>query len=257
MTALSAFVTGGASGIGEATALRLADNRYSVAICDRDLEGAKRTAEQILSRGGRAVAIALDVTDPASVDTALEQTCRELGTPTAVFASAGIMRVRPFLDLPLDQWEQTVRVNLTGTFVTVQRCGRAMVDAAVPGGMVVVASVAARGPRADAADYAASKAGVVSLVQSAAVALAPHGIRVNAVCPGVVNTAMTRRNAEKRATKQDTSADEVLDSLVSTVPLRRAAAPEEIADIALHLLGNDFGYVTGQALNVCGGLEFN
>ena len=123
--------------------------------------------------------------------------------------------------------------------------------------IVNVSSIAGlRGARG-LSGYSTSKFGLRGLTRTAAMELGHDGIRVNAVCPGVVDTEMTRRNAEKRASKQGTSADEVLDSLVSTVPLRRAAAPEEIAEIALHLLGDGFGYVTGQAVNVCGGLEFN
>jgi NAD(P)-dependent dehydrogenase (short-subunit alcohol dehydrogenase family) len=123
--------------------------------------------------------------------------------------------------------------------------------------MVAVASVAARGPRADAADYAASKAGLLSLVRSAAVALAPHGIRVNALCPGVVDTEMTRRNAQRRAEREGITPEEAREALVAHVPLGRSADPAEVATVALRLLGPDFGYVTGQAINVCGGLEFD
>ena len=150
-----------------------------------------------------------------------------------------------------------LRINLTGTFLVLQACAAAMVRAEVPGAMVAVASVAARGPRADAADYAASKAGILSLVSSSALALAQHGVRVNAICPGVVDTAMTRRNAADRAAREGTTAEQALAALTERIPLGRAASAEEIASVAVHLLGADFGYVTGQAINVCGGLEFN
>ena len=98
---------------------------------------------------------------------------------------------------------------------------------------------------------------MVSVVQSAAVALASHGIRVNAVCPGMVNTLMTQRNAEGRARQQGATPEQIIAGMVATVPLGRLASPAEVAAVAYRLIGDDFGYVTGQAINVCGGLEFD
>lgn len=252
-----ALVTGAATGIGRATAEALAWTGQAVAAWDLDAGGAESTVTAIVEQGGSAVAIGVDVADIDAVTAALDTTEQRLGTPTTVFAAAGIMRVAPFLDLDAGQWETTLRVNVTGTFLVLQRAARRMVAAGVPGSMVAVASVAARGPRADAADYAASKAAMLSLVASAAVALAPHGIRVNAVCPGVIDTEMTRRNAARRAEREGTSPEQAVHALVAQVPLGRLASPAEVASVAVQLLGPDFGYVTGQAINVCGGLEFD
>jgi NAD(P)-dependent dehydrogenase (short-subunit alcohol dehydrogenase family) len=250
-------VTGASSGIGNAVARKLAATGFAVALWDIDEAGAVEAAAGLVAAGGVAMASRVDVSDHESVGAALAQ-CREtLGTPTAAVAAAGIMSVRPFLDLPVDTWDRTLRVNLTGTFLLLQACGAAMVADDVVGAMVCVASVAARGPRADAADYAASKAGVLSVTRSAAVALGPHGIRVNAVCPGVVDTVMTARNARDRAEREGTTPEEVLSALVARVPLGRLAAAEEVAEVVARLLDAEFGYVTGQAINVCGGLEFD
>ncbi len=118
-------------------------------------------------------------------------------------------------------------------------------------------SVAGRGPRTDCSDYAASKAGLISLVQSAAVSLASHSIQVNAVCPGVVHTPMTRAIHEQRATKQGITVEESLARLVDRIPLGRIETPEEVSDAIWFLLSDAARYVTGQALNVCGGLAFD
>jgi NAD(P)-dependent dehydrogenase (short-subunit alcohol dehydrogenase family) len=252
-----ALVTGAATGIGRATAAALARSGHPVAVCDIDAAGAEKLAATLADEGCVAVPIGCDVSDEDAVDAALATVRERLGTPSTVFVAAGIMRVAPFLDLSIEQWNRTLQVNLTGTLLVLQRCARLLVGEGRPGSMVAVASVAARGPRPDAADYAASKAAVLSLVRSAAVALAPHAIRVNALCPGVIDTEMTRRNAQRRAEREGITPEQALQRLVAHVPLGRAAAAEEVASVALRVLGDDFGYVTGQAINVCGGLEFD
>lgn len=257
MSSPVALVTGAATGIGAAVATALAERGFAVAASDVDADGTESTVDAIIAAGGRGVAVPLDVSDADAVRAAVESVSANLGTPTAVLTAAGVMQVSPFLTLDPAAWERTLRINLTGTFLVLQACAAAMVQAQLPGAMVAVASVAARGPRADAADYAASKAGILSLVSSSALSLAPHGVRVNAICPGVVDTAMTRRNAADRAAREGTSPDQALAALTERIPLGRAAGAEEIASVAVQLLGADFGYVTGQAINVCGGLEFN
>lgn len=252
-----AVVTGAGTGIGAAAADTLAGAGYAVALWDIDEQAAAAQAALQVGRGRRAYASAADVADPEGVGKALEGTRDALGTPTAVVCAAGVMAVHPFLDLPATAWQRTLAVNLTGTFLVLQACARAMVEDRRTGAMVAVASVAARGPRSDAADYAASKAAVVSLVRSAAVALAAQGVRVNAVCPGVVDTEMTRRNSRQRAEREHVGEEEVTAKLLGRVPLGRMAEPREVAGVILQLLGDDFGYVTGQAVNVCGGLEFD
>jgi NAD(P)-dependent dehydrogenase (short-subunit alcohol dehydrogenase family) len=252
-----AVVTGAATGIGRAVASMLGRTGHSVAVCDIDQSGADHVAATIRDDGGRAVGIGMDVASPAAVSDAVQRTLTTFGTPTSVVCAAGIMRVSPFLELEPAVWTNTLQVNLTGTFLVMQACARTMVESGVPGSMVAVASVAARGPRADASDYAASKAGVVSVVQSAAVALAPYGIRVNAVCPGMVDTPMTQRNLAARAAERSTSPDQILASMLEGVPMGRLASTVEIGAVIRSLLSDDFSYVTGQAVNVDGGLEFD
>ncbi len=256
----TAVVTGGANGIGAGVARRLAVAGANVVIWDVDGAAAQAAAARINDEGagaGNVTGTGCDVADQASVAAALNRTRTEFAVPTLVVTAAGIIRVAGFLDLDPAQWRRVLDVNLTGTFLPVQACARAMKEAGLPGAIACVSSVAGRGPRADSADYAASKAGVISLVRSAAVALAPFQITVNAACPGIVRTEMTERNAAQRAAREGGTADDALRRLAERVPLGRMQTVDDVADVVSFLLSPAAGYVTGQALNACGGLEFD
>ena len=250
-------VTGGAQGMGRRISERLAEQGASVAVWDFNGEGAEETAASLRGSQHRGVAAQCDVADEASVAAALALTVAELGTPTLVVTAAGIAQASPFLELGAASFERQLAVNLTGTFLVLQSCARAMVAEGLEGAMVGISSVAGRGPRPDLAAYAASKAGVISVVRSAAVALAQHGIRVNAVCPGVVDTDMTRLTQQERAQQLGITEDEALAALTAKIPLGRIQTTDDVADVIGFLLSPQASYVTGQALNACGGLEFD
>ncbi len=252
----------GAGGIGAAAAAKIADEGLPVIVADLDPARAEATVAQL---GDSATAYHIDVTDEDSVSSVVEQASEACGEGsggapiliTRLVYTAGIIHTENFLDVSPSQWRRTLEVNLTGAFLCIQAVARRLVSSRQPGRFVVISSVAGRGPRADCSDYAASKAGLISLVQSAAVSLAPHSIQVNAVCPGVVDTDMTRAIHAARATTQGISVDESLASLVDRIPLGRIETPEEVSDAIWFLLSDAARYVTGQALNVCGGLAFD
>jgi NAD(P)-dependent dehydrogenase (short-subunit alcohol dehydrogenase family) len=252
-----AVVTGAASGIGAAVAKRVATEGAAVAALDWNLEGAQRIADEITAGGGDAQAYQVDVRSSREIEAALNETERALGPVSLVATCAGIVRTYPFLELPEEQWDLTFDVNLKGTFLVLQAVARRMVTTGRQGRMVAVSSVAGRGGRADSVDYAASKAGVISVVRSAALALAPHGITVNAVCPGVVETPMTRALHEERAARTGITPEESLAAMVRTIPLGRIELPEDVANAMVFLFSDEAAYITGQALNVCGGLVFD
>jgi NAD(P)-dependent dehydrogenase (short-subunit alcohol dehydrogenase family) len=253
--ALAALVTGAGSGIGASVAQRLAADGLAVAVTDLDGDAAERVAASIRDAGGLASAWRLDVTSEDETRRVVDDAWRRLGPLRVAVASAGIVRSAPLAELRRADWDQVMAVNLTGTLLLFQAVARRLLDAAAPGAMLAIASVAGRAGRPMEAHYAASKAGVISLVRSASLAWAPHGIRVNALCPGVVDTEMTRALHAARERETGIPATASASAIVGRIPLRRMALPGEVADAAAWLVSDAAGYVTGQSINVDGGFE--
>lgn len=250
-----AVVTGGGSGLGAAIARRLARSGLSVAVTDIDGMRARAVADAIRANGGRAASWALDVTDEPAIGRILDEAETELGPVTVAVASAGIVLSSPFTELPRADWDRVLAINLTGTFLLFQAVARRLTGGGRPGSLVAIASVAGRGGRPMEAHYAASKAGVISLVRSASQALAPHGIRVNAICPGVIDTEMTRSLHAARERETGTPAEVSLAAMEARIPLGRIGSPDEVAEVAAFLVSDGGGYITGQSINVDGGFE--
>lgn len=237
-----ALVTGASAGIGAATARALGAAGRSMAVGYRsDEEGAKEVVEAIGAAGGRAIAVALDVTDPASVDAAFTHTETELGPVTVLVANAGITEDGVFARMGEDRWRRVLDTNLDGAYRTLHRAVPAMMRARF-GRIVTVSSVGAYAGAAGQANYAAAKAGLLGFTKTAAQELARYGITVNALCPGFIETDMVANIPE-----------EAKEKLLKTVPLGRFGKPEEIARAARYLV-EDGDYITGQALDINGGV---
>jgi NAD(P)-dependent dehydrogenase (short-subunit alcohol dehydrogenase family) len=251
----TAVVTGAAQGIGAGVARRLAAEGARVALLDvGDTTG---TANAVEAAGGRALGVRCDVRSPAELDRAVAEAEAALGTPTLAVAAAGVIRTAPFLELREEDWDLTIDVNVKGTTFLFKEVGRRLVTAGLRGGMVAVSSVAARGPRPTSVDYGASKIAVISVCRSAAVVLAPYGITVNAVCPGVVDTPMTRDLHRQRSELTGVPSEESLATMLESIPLGRMASIDDVAGVILFLLSAEGSYITGQSLNVCGGMAFD
>ena len=244
-----AIVTGAGSGIGRAAALLFAKEGASVLAVDRDEAGVAETADRIRAAGGQGIAVTADAGSEADVTGFVAKGIEAFGAVDVLYANAGISGGSvPFLESTVEQWQEVLRVNLIGTFLAVRTAARHMAERG-RGSIVCTASVAGLRANAAGAPYSASKAGVISLVQTAANALIGTGVRVNAVCPGLIETGMTRELFE-RARSRGTQG-----KIGQLNPLQRAGQPEEIAQAALFLASDASSYVNGQTIAVDGGLS--
>jgi NAD(P)-dependent dehydrogenase (short-subunit alcohol dehydrogenase family) len=237
-----AIVTGSAQGIGREIALRMAREGASVAVADWNAAGAADTAREICQAGGRAMAIQVDISDPAHVARMVERTLEAFGRIDILINNAGIGHVGAFLDITPEEWNRVLSINLTGQFYCAQAAARAML--AGGGGRIVnVASISGERGGIGRAAYGAAKAGVVLLTKVMAVELAALGIAVNAISPGPTETEQVRQ-CHDEATRA---------AYKSMLPVRRYADPGEIAEAAMFLASPAASFVSGHILNVDGG----
>jgi NAD(P)-dependent dehydrogenase (short-subunit alcohol dehydrogenase family) len=243
-----AIVTGAGSGIGRAAARLFAAEGAAVLAVDRSAEAVEQTAAMIRADGGVALAQAADAGSDADVQAFVARAIRDLGGLDVLYANAGVSGGDvPIHEQTVELWEEVLRVNLIGPFLAVKHAGAHMV-AQGRGAIVCTASVAGLRANAGGNPYSASKAGVVSLVQTAANSFWGTGVRINAICPGLIETGMTRPIFDHaRAAGHE-------DKLGQINPLQRYGLPQEIAAAALFLASDEASYVNGQALPVDGGL---
>lgn len=237
-----AVVTGGGSGIGAATSIKLAADGLAVAVWDRDLEAAQATVQEIESRGGKAIAVQVDVVDRDSVERAAATTREALGDITVLVNNAGVRDLIPFFDLTVADWDKVLDINLTGPFL----CAKALTPRMKElghGVIVNMGSITSLMSRPDRTAYVASKSGLLGLTHSLAEDLGPHGIRVNAIAPGFITTPL-QATASAHAANQN---------LEERIPLRRKGTPEDIADVVSFLCSDASRYITGTIIPVDGG----
>jgi NAD(P)-dependent dehydrogenase (short-subunit alcohol dehydrogenase family) len=247
-----AVVTGGARGIGLAVARRYAAEGATVVVADVDEAAA---ADAAAGLPGTAHGLRVDVTDEESVAALGAATVERAGRLDVVVANAGILVQSPALDTPLDAWRRALEVNLTGTFVTCRTLGRHLVEQGEGGRVILSSSLfGLRGGRDNAA-YSATKFGMIGLAQCLAAEWSGHGVLVNAVCPGQVDTPMMRELFTTRAGLRGTSPAEEEARMLAGIPIGRLASADEIADVYVFLASDLSRYVTGQALAVDGGYQ--
>ncbi len=245
----SAIVTGAASGIGRATSLLFAEHGAKLIVVDRSPD-VQATADAINKAGGQAVALVKDVSSEADVESFIQAAVEHHGGLDIVYANAGISGgLRPYDDITAQDWMNILSINLIGAFLAIKYAARVMVPAERGGSIICTASVAGLRSGAGGPPYSASKAGVISLVQTSANQFAGTGIRINAICPGLIETGMTQPIFERARAH---GAEQRIGQLN---PLRRYGVASEIAHAALFLASDDASYVNGQALAVDGGLS--
>jgi len=233
-----AVVTGGGAGIGRGVAAGMAAFGAAVAIWERDPQTCAQAAESI-----GALGIVTDVRDGAQVDTALQRTNAELGTPTILVNNAGGVFFSPLLETSENGWDALYRANLRHVLLCTQRIARQLVSAGRPGSIISVTSIEGVRAAPGYAAYAAAKAGVINYTKTAALELAPHGIRVNAIAPDIT---LTEGLAQL-------SADAAVTGMGNIVPLGRPGHVDEIASAAVFLASDMSAYLTGQTLHIDGG----
>jgi NAD(P)-dependent dehydrogenase (short-subunit alcohol dehydrogenase family) len=244
-----AIVTGAGSGIGRASATLFAREGARLIIVDQNTDGLNETASAITRHGGSVQASTADTGREENVKAFVDRALSAYGALDVVYANAGISGgLTPLLEQTVDYWLQILQTNLIGPFLAIKHAAPHMVRKG-HGSIVLTASVAGLRANAGAAAYSASKAGVISLAQTAATSLLGTGVRVNAICPGLIETGMTQEIFE-RARERGTQ-----DKIGQINPLQRAGGPEEIAAMALFLASDDSSYVNGQAFPVDGGLS--
>lgn len=248
-----ALVTGAGAGIGRAIALRLAMSGANVGLFDTNAASASATAEVITALGQRAVVSAGDVSSRAEVIRGVKAIVGELGSVDILVNNAGILRAQAFLDVTEDDWRRMFAINLDGVFHFSQTVLPAMI-ARRSGSIVNVSSWTGKKGVPNHAAYGATKASIINLTQSLAGEFGSSGIRINAVCPGII--VDTEMRAEAEAMNRELGLPDVA-TRVQAIPLRRAGTPGEIAELVAFLASDRAAYMTGQAINVTGGHWMN
>lgn len=248
----SAFVTGGGRGIGEAIAGRLAEAGAAVAVADLDGAQAGRVAEQLRSRGRRAMPVQCNVADPVASKAALAEVEKRQGPVNILVNNAGIFPFAPVGRVSTELWNQVISVNLTGAFFLAQAASDQMSASGHGGAIVNIASVDAFRPTGNLVHYDASKGGMVMMTRSLALELAPKRIRVNAIAPGSIDTPGAQA-ATGAAVPQGASMEELARAFLARIPLGRMGTPDDIATAALFLASPASSYITGSVVVVDGG----
>jgi 2-hydroxycyclohexanecarboxyl-CoA dehydrogenase len=248
MRTRAALVTGGGRGIGRAIALALAGDGRSVAVADLLGDEARAVAGEITKKGARAVAVELDVTDPASVKVGVEMAESSLGPLEILVNNAGWDELRPFVDTDEAFWERVLDVNFKGALRMTHALLPGMVDRGF-GRIVSIGSDAGRVGSSLESVYSGAKGGVIAFTKTIAREAARNGVTANAVCPGPTDTPML---AGIVAAHED--AERVIGAMTRAVPMRRLAQPEEVAAAVAFFASDQAGYITGQTLSVSGGL---
>ena len=254
-----AIVTGGAMGIGQGIAFRLAEAGAAVVVADRDLEAAQLTGELLTERGARALALEVEVGAPQAAQRMVAQTVAAFGQVDILVNNAGIFPFAPALDVTAALWEQVLRVNLSGAFFCAQAAAQQMTQAGRGGRIINIASIDALHPTGALASYDTSKGGLLMLTKALAKELGPHGITVNAIAPGSIATpGAAAATAATSATSQEPAGgsaggEDLMAAFLARIPLGRVGQPDDIATAALFLASDAASYIPGSLLVVDGG----
>ncbi len=249
----NAIITGGALGIGQAIAFRLAEAGAGVLIADIDQKAAEKTVEEITSKNGKALAVTADARSADDAKKVVQLAVQELGSIDILVNNAGIFPLMPVLDTTEEMWDNVIDINLKGAFLFSQAAGREMAATGNGGKIINLASIDAFHPNGMATHYNASKGGVLMLTRAMALELAPHKIIVNAIAPGGIMTPGTADVRENLNKTLGLSSEDIIGGWVQRVPLQKMGEPDDIAKVALFLASSAADYITGEVILVDGG----
>jgi 3-oxoacyl-[acyl-carrier protein] reductase len=242
-----AIITGAARGIGAATAQRLAADGMAVAVLDLDEPGAKAVAEQIVTAGGRALGVAVDVSDPEAVQAAVDRVAAELGAPTVLVNNAGVTRDNLLFKMTEVDWDTVMGVHLRGAFLMSRAVQKHMVEAKW-GRVVSLSSTSALGNRGQL-NYSTAKAGLQGFTKTLAIELGKFGVTANAIAPGFIATEMTRATADRLGVPFE----DFITASAKQIPVGRVGQPEDIAHLVSFLVSEGAGFISGQVVYAAGG----
>ncbi|NLR73479.1 glucose 1-dehydrogenase [Novosphingobium sp. ERN07] len=253
-----ALVTGAGSGLGQEISRAWAREGAAVLCTDLNPETASKTAARIVEEGGVGAAMGMDVAKDCDIEAAVASCVQQFGGIDLVLNAAGIVRYQPILETTRESFHQTIDVNLFGSFFVAQAAARRMVLQGTGGAIINIASIAGRHGAGMALQYSASKAAVINVTQSLAQALICHGINVNAIAPGYMQTAMWDQIKRNYAGGLLGVTGEDIDlNICATIAAGRLGVPSDLCEAAIFLAGDGARYVVGQTLNIDGGVEFN
>jgi 3-oxoacyl-[acyl-carrier protein] reductase len=246
-TARVAIVTGAARGIGAATALRLAQDGFAVAVLDLDEAAGKGTVESIEAAGGRALAVGADVSDAEQVEAAVSRIAAELGAPTVLVNNAGVIRDNMLFKMTDADWDLVMNVHLRGAFLMTRAVQKYMTEATW-GRIVNLSSTSALGNRGQV-NYSTAKAGLQGFTKTLAIELGKFGVTANAIAPGFIQTEMTKATAERMGIPFE----DFVTGAAAQIPVARVGQPEDIAHLVSFFVSEGAGFVSGQVVYAAGG----
>jgi len=242
-----AIVTGAARGIGAATAQRLAQDGFAVAVLDLDESSAKATVDALEAAGGRALAVGADVSDAEQVEAAVARVAAELGGPTVLVNNAGVTRDNMLFKMTESDWDTVMNVHLRGAFLMTRATQKYMTEAKF-GRIVNLSSVSALGNRGQS-NYSTAKAGLQGFTKTLAIELGKFGVTANAIAPGFIQTEMTKATAERMGI----AFEDFIAFAAKEIPVQRVGQPEDIANLVSFLVSEGAGFVSGQVIYAAGG----
>lgn len=241
-----AFITGAGAGIGQAIALHFAEHGAKIAVAEIVEERGRQTVSMIEGQGGEASFIGVDVSSVGSIKQGVALALERFGRIDILVNNAGILEYRPFLSIMEKSWDRLINVNLKGSFFCAQFVAAEMIRLGIKGSIINLGSIASELAIEFQSHYVTSKGGVRMMTKGLALELAPHGIRVNAIAPGVILTEMTKEDLEEATVREEA---------VRKIPLGRLGMPLDVARAALFLASDESDYITGSLIFVTGGFE--